>query len=81
MKNYCDCKHKKTPETRKQDGQNSFFGKSKKDGTHEPITAEEFKQKVQGKVAARAESVDSCDSALETIPGQPPLYASKLTQF
>ena len=68
----CDCKPK--PETR--DGhlagekEESFFKGMKKDKNHEPITADQLKEKVQGKIAERATSVSSCNEALDTIPGQ-----------
>lgn len=68
FKKECDCKPK--PQTRHDHGgEDSFFKGPKKPKNSEPITADEFKQKVQGKISERAASVATCDAALDTIPG------------
>merc|ERR1711935_1045809 len=66
----CDCKPK--PETRDGHGDEDSFFKGPKESKKEfePITADEFKQKVQGKIGERAASVASCDAALVTIPDE-----------
>merc|ERR1711892_1021296 len=66
----CDCKPK--PETRDGHGDEDSFFKGPKEPKNEfePITADEFKQKVQGKISERAASVASCDAALDTIPDE-----------